>query len=101
MESSQGRFRIRGVVRRLTEFGAFVDIGGIDGLVHVTDRPGAACSILGRRQHRRRDRDAHSQGGYGAGARVVGLKQTQPKPWEVAQDKYVEGRSCRAGWCAS
>jgi 4-hydroxy-3-methylbut-2-enyl diphosphate reductase len=29
--------KLNGVVRRLTDFGAFVDIGGIDGLVHVTD----------------------------------------------------------------
>ena len=29
--------KVKGVVRRLTDFGAFVDIGGIDGLVHVTD----------------------------------------------------------------
>lgn len=84
--------RVRGVVRRLTEFGAFVDIGGIDGLVHVTDL------AWGRVQHPRdivaigeeievlilrvdMDRERVS----------LGLKQTQPKPWEVAQDKYVEG----------
>lgn len=28
---------VRGIVRRLTDFGAFVDIGGIDGLIHITD----------------------------------------------------------------
>ena len=28
---------VKGVVRRLADFGAFVDIGGVDGLVHVTD----------------------------------------------------------------
>ena len=28
---------IHGIVRRLTDFGAFVDIGGVDGLIHVTD----------------------------------------------------------------
>ena len=29
--------KVKGIVRRITDFGAFVDIGGIDGLVHVTD----------------------------------------------------------------
>ena len=28
---------IHGIVRRLTDFGAFVDVGGVDGLVHITD----------------------------------------------------------------
>lgn len=28
---------VTGIVRRLTDFGAFVDIGGVDGLIHVTD----------------------------------------------------------------
>ena len=29
--------QLEGVVRRLTDFGAFVDIGGVDGLLHVSD----------------------------------------------------------------
>ena len=29
--------RIKGVVKRLTNFGAFVDIGGVDGLIHISD----------------------------------------------------------------
>ena len=28
---------MHGIVRRLTDFGAFVDIGGVDGLIHITD----------------------------------------------------------------
>ncbi len=28
---------VHGIVRRLTDFGAFVDIGGVDGLIHITD----------------------------------------------------------------
>ena len=28
---------VRGVVRRFTNFGAFVDLGGVDGLIHVSD----------------------------------------------------------------
>ena len=83
---------VRGVVRRLTDFGAFVDIGGIDGLVHVTDL------AWGRVNHPRdivsinqeidvvvlkvdQERERIS----------LGYKQTQPKPWDVAEDKYSVG----------
>ena len=83
---------VRGVVRRLTDFGAFVDIGGIDGLVHVTDL------AWGRVNHPRdivsineeidvvilkvdKDRERIS----------LGFKQTQPKPWDVAEEKYPVG----------
>ena len=83
---------VRGIVRRLTDFGAFVDIGGIDGLVHVTDL------AWGRVNHPRdivsindeidvvvlkvdKDRERIS----------LGYKQTQPKPWDVAEDKYPVG----------
>ena len=83
---------VRGVVRRLTDFGAFVDIGGIDGLVHVTDL------AWGRVNHPRdivsindeidvvvlkvdKDRERIS----------LGYKQTKAKPWDVAEDKYPVG----------
>ena len=36
-EKYQTGARIEGTVRTLTDFGAFVDLGGIDGLLHVTD----------------------------------------------------------------
>jgi small subunit ribosomal protein S1 len=46
---------IDGVVKNITDYGAFVDLGGIDGLLHVTDIAGAAsttrprCSTSARR----------------------------------------------------
>ena len=36
---------IHGIVRRLTDFGAFVDLGGVDGLIHITDLSWAGSSI--------------------------------------------------------
>jgi small subunit ribosomal protein S1 len=29
--------RIKGVVKNITEYGAFIDLGGVDGLLHITD----------------------------------------------------------------
>ncbi len=92
---------VKGTVRRLADFGAFVDIGGVDGLVHVTDlswgrvkHPSDVVSvgqeidvkILNVDPERRR--------------MSLSYKQTQPRPWTVAADKYpvgsvVEGKVVR------
>ncbi len=93
--------KVHGIVRRLTDFGAFVDIGGIDGLVHVTDvawgrvkHPSDVLSIGQEIEVLIRDVDAEKQ-------RVsLGYKQLQPKPWTMAAEKYpvgsiVEGKVVR------
>lgn len=93
--------KVNGVVRRLTDFGAFVDIGGIDGLVHVTDiawgrvkHPSDVLSIGQEIEVLIRDVDVEKQ-------RVsLGYKQLQPKPWTMAAEKYpvgaiVEGKVVR------
>ena len=61
---------VNGIVRRLTDFGAFVDIGGVDGLVHVTDlswgrvkHPSDVVSI-GRRYRSRYSRWTASASAY-------------------------------------
>ena len=83
---------VTGVVRRLTDFGAFVDLGGVDGLIHVTDlswshvkHPSEVVSpdqeikvkVLNLDPERERIQ--------------LGLKQLTPKPWDVAPEKYPEG----------
>ncbi len=94
--------KVNGVVRRLTDFGAFVDIGGgIDGLVHVTDvawgrvkHPKDVLSVGQEIEVIIRDVDVEKQ-------RVsLGYKQLQPKPWTMADQKYpvgtiVEGKVVR------
>lgn len=83
---------VNGIVRRLTDFGAFVDIGGVDGLVHVTDlswgrvkHPSDVVSINQeipvKIQSLDRERERIS----------LSYKATQPKPWDVAGDKYIVG----------
>ncbi len=83
---------VKGIVRRLTAFGAFVDIGGVDGLVHVTDlswkrvaHPSEVVSVGQEidvkilKLDQERDRISLS------------YKATQPKPWDVAGEKYIPG----------
>ena len=93
--------KVHGVVRRITDFGAFVDIGGIDGLVHVTDcawgrvkQPSDALSIGQEIEVLILNVDKEKE-------RVsLGYKQLQPKPWTKAAEKYpigsiVEGKVVR------
>lgn len=93
--------RVVGIVRRLTDFGAFVEVDGVDGLVHVTDL------AWGRVKH---PRDIVA---IGQELEVVILKvdverkrlslsakQARPRPWDVAPQKYhvgdiVEGKVVR------
>lgn len=83
---------VKGIVRRLTNFGAFVDIGGVDGLLHVSemawyrvDHPSDILKegdeieifILGvDREHEKVS---------------LGLKQLIANPWTYANDKYPVG----------
>ena len=93
--------KVQGIVRRITDFGAFVDIGGIDGLVHVTDcawgrvkHPSDALSIGQEIEVLILNVDTEKE-------RVsLGYKQLQPKPWTKAAEKYpigsiVEGKVVR------
>lgn len=87
----EGQVR-KGVVRRVTDYGAFVDLGGIDGLLHVTEmswsrvrhpsdvvKPGEKIEVLILKF----DRDA--------GKVSLGLKQILPDPWQHVAEHYSVG----------
>ncbi|MDO4543854.1 MAG: 30S ribosomal protein S1 [Clostridia bacterium] len=93
--------KVMGTVRRITDFGAFVDIGGIDGLVHVTDaawgrvkHPSDVLSVGQKIEVLILNVDPEKE-------RIsLGYKQLQPKPWTLAAEKYpigtiVEGKVVR------
>ncbi len=80
--------RVNGIVRTLRRFGAFVDLGGIDGLLHVSDiawqRVNDPSDMLRVSQELevqvlKVDRKAQRI--------AVGLKQLQPEPWSVVSDQ--------------
>jgi small subunit ribosomal protein S1 len=87
---------VRGTVRSLTDFGAFVDIGGVDALLHVSD-------MSWRRVKQPSDVLALGQA---IEARILkidpdkrrislGLKQLQPHPWDSVAEKYKAGERVR------
>ncbi len=87
---------VKGTVRTLMDYGAFVDIGGVDGLLHVSDislsrikNPADVLTVGQEIEARvlRIDREKHRV--------ALGLKQLQPEPWEDAGDKYKTGERVR------
>ncbi len=83
---------LEGTVKNVTDFGAFIDLGGIDGLLHVTDitwgrinHPKEKLSIGDTVTVKVIDFDVEK-------TRVsLGMKQLVPEPWENAAEKYAVG----------
>lgn len=87
---------VSGVVRNIQTFGVFVDLGGVDGLLHVSDmawrRINNPADILSEGQQL----DVKILRIEGDGKRIsVGLKQLQPDPWTLIADKIQPGDRIR------
>ena len=92
LQSLEEEKLVRGKVKNITDYGAFIDLGGIDGLLHITDMS------WGRLGH---PSEVFSVGDEvevvvlkfdRAGERVsLGYKQRTPDPWEAADRRYPIG----------
>ncbi len=84
--------RVRGIVKNLTDYGAFLDLGGIDGLLHITDMAwkrvkhpsevveiGQEIDVVVLKFDREKNRVS------------LGLKQMGDDPWENIMRRYPEG----------
>ena len=80
---------VTGIVKNITDYGAFIDLGGMDGLLHITDMSwgrvkhpsellniGDEVKVMVLKYDTERERVS------------LGLKQLQTDPWESAKDKY-------------
>lgn len=81
-----------GEVRNITDYGAFIDLGGIDGLLHITDmswghikHPSDMLNIGDKVKVKVLSFDEENQ------KVSLGLKQLVPHPWENIEAKYPEG----------
>ena len=81
-----------GTVKAITDFGAFVDLGGIDGLLHITDmswskisHPSEIVALGDRIEVAILNLDKES------GKISLGLKQRQPDPWQDVEAKFSVG----------
>ena len=88
---------LKGVIKNLTDYGAFVDLGGIDGLLHITDMSwkrikhpsemisvGDEIDVKVLKFDRERNRVS------------LGLKQLGEDPWVEITNRYPEGARCSA-----
>ncbi len=83
---------VKGVVRRITNFGAFVDIGGIDGLLHVSEmswyrinHPSEVVSVGDEIEVKILKVDQENE------KISLGLKQVLPNPWDNVDENYQAG----------
>ncbi|EOD01639.1 bifunctional 4-hydroxy-3-methylbut-2-enyl diphosphate reductase/30S ribosomal protein S1 [Caldisalinibacter kiritimatiensis] len=92
LESLTEGQKINGEVKRLTDFGAFVEIGGIDGLIHISElswgrinhpsevvKEGDLVETIVLKVDKENERISLS------------LKQIKPQPWENVKNRYSEG----------
>lgn len=84
---------IKGTVKNITDYGAFVDLGGIDGLLHISDmswgrisHPSELLSLGDVIEVILLSFDSESK------KVTLGYKQKQPNPWELAEEKYPSGK---------
>ena len=88
---------VKGIVRRLTQFGAFVDIGGVDGLLHISEMSwhrinhpsevvnvGDEIEVMVLKIDRENEKIS------------LGLKQVLPNPWDTVAEKYPVGSIVQA-----
>ena len=83
---------LEGVVKNITDFGVFIDLGGVDGLLHITDlswgrvsHPSELVDLDEQMKVVVLDYDKERQ-------RIsLGLKQLQPHPWENINERFSEG----------
>lgn len=91
----EGQVR-EGTVKSLTDFGAFIDLGGVDGLLHISEmswgrvkHPSEVLTVGDTVKVKvlRLDRDREKIS--------LGLRQVLPNPWDEVQDRYEEGQIYR------
>lgn len=83
---------VHGTVRSLTDYGAFVDIGGVDALLHVADISWARIAKPADVLKVGQEVEARILKVDPAKRRIsLGMKQLQPHPWDLAGEKYKVG----------
>ncbi|HEX7401212.1 MAG TPA: 30S ribosomal protein S1 [candidate division Zixibacteria bacterium] len=94
-EIETGQVR-EGVVKNITDFGVFIDLGGVDGLLHITDmswgrisHPSELVALGDKINVKIIDFDTNT------GRISLGMKQLTPYPWENIQERYPVGKKIK------
>ena len=90
-ELQPGQIR-KGVVKNITDFGAFVDLNGMDGLLHITDMSWGRVTDPHTIVHKDQELEVMILEVDKERQRVsLGLKQKEGNPWDTAEVKYPQG----------
>jgi small subunit ribosomal protein S1 len=90
-EIAPGQIR-KGIVKNIADFGAFVDLGGIDGLLHITDMSWGRINDPKEMVHIDQELEVYIINVDKEKEKIaLGLKQKQPSPWQNVADKYPVG----------
>src|SRR5438270_102870 len=82
----------KGIVKNITDFGAFIDLGGVDGLLHITDMSYGRVSHPSEMVHIGQEVEVKVLDIDWERERIsLGLKQLQPYPWKNVAAKYPVG----------
>lgn len=97
LEKLEEGMSVKGVVKNLTDYGAFVDLGGVDGLLHITDMSwkrikhpneivnvGDEIDVKVLKYDRERNRVS------------LGLKQLGEDPWQAIKERYPQNKQVKA-----
>jgi small subunit ribosomal protein S1 len=97
LESLQEGMEVKGIVKNLTDYGAFVDLGGIDGLLHITDMAWKRIKHPSEIVEVGQEIDVKVLKFDREKMRVsLGLKQLGEDPWHDIVGKYPEGTRVKA-----
>ena len=96
-EVEPGQVR-KGIIKNITDFGVFIDLGGVDGLLHITDMSWGRISHPSEIVQLGQEIDVKILDFDKSNNRIsLGLKQLTPYPWEKVEEKFpvasrVKGR---------
>ncbi len=92
-ELEEGQVR-KGVIRTVKEFGAFVDLGGVDGLLHIGDMSWSRLKDVGDTVKPGQEVEVKVLKIDRTTQKVsLGLKQLMPSPWDLVEGKYGRGQT--------
>ncbi|MDB5349399.1 MAG: ribosomal protein [Planctomycetota bacterium] len=91
----EGQIR-QGVIRSVKDFGAFVDLGGVDGLIHVSDLAWTRVSDVGSVVRVGQEVQVKVLKIDRTTSKIsLGLKQLMPSPWDDIEDRFARGETVR------
>jgi len=94
-EIEVGQIR-KGVVKNIADFGVFVDLGGLDGLLHISDLSWGRISHPSELVQLDQDIECMVIGVDRINEKIsLGLKQKQPSPWEQVESKFPVGSKAK------